>query len=91
MALPRTLRGHTTMLVVVDKLSKMTHLIPTTVQVTGYCERPRHAFHGTILNYPPGNPWHQTKAVYCLPPSNRWANRADEPHSRGYAQTLCVT
>ena len=37
MALPRTLNGHTALLVVVDKLSisKMTHLIPTTVQVTG--------------------------------------------------------
>eukprot|EP00983_Pelagomonas_calceolata_P057832 1145232-Pelagomonas_calceolata.AAC.3 len=30
MALPHTLRGHTALLVVVDKLSKMTHLIPIT-------------------------------------------------------------
>ena len=35
MSLPRTLRGHTALLVVVDKLSKMTHLIPTTIKVTG--------------------------------------------------------
>jgi len=31
----KTNNGHTALLVVVDKLSKMTHLIPTTVQVTG--------------------------------------------------------
>eukprot|EP00983_Pelagomonas_calceolata_P063721 1147847-Pelagomonas_calceolata.AAC.2 len=34
-SLPRTLLGHTALLVVLDKLFKMTHLIPTTVQVTG--------------------------------------------------------
>ena len=36
MQLPETDNGHTTLLVVVDKLSKMTHLIPTTTQVTGW-------------------------------------------------------
>ena len=35
MQLPETNNGHTALLVVVDKLSKMTHLIPTTTQVTG--------------------------------------------------------
>lgn len=35
MSLPCTKRGHTAILVVVDKLTKMTHLIPTTVNVTG--------------------------------------------------------
>ena len=35
MALPETLNGNTAILVVVDKLSKYTHLIPTTIQVTG--------------------------------------------------------
>ena len=35
MALPQTHLGHTAILVVVDKLSKYTHLIPTPVQVTG--------------------------------------------------------
>ena len=35
MQLPKTNNRHTALLVVVDKLSKMTHLIPTTVQVTG--------------------------------------------------------
>jgi len=35
MQLPETSKGHTALLVVVDKLSKMTHLIPTTVHVTG--------------------------------------------------------
>ena len=35
MQLPETDNGHTALLVVVDKLSKMTHLIPTTTQVTG--------------------------------------------------------
>ena len=35
MHLPKTNNGHTALLVVVDKLSKMMHLIPTTVQVSG--------------------------------------------------------
>jgi len=35
MSLPETDRGHTAILVVVDKLTKMVHLIPTTVHVTG--------------------------------------------------------
>ena len=35
MQLPETDNGHTALLVVVGKLSKMTHLIPTTTQVTG--------------------------------------------------------
>ncbi len=35
MGLPKTLNGHTAILVVVDKLTKMVRLIPTTVNVTG--------------------------------------------------------
>ncbi len=35
MCLPETERGYTAILVVVDKLTKMVHLIPTTVHVTG--------------------------------------------------------
>eukprot|EP00955_Chlamydomonas_euryale_P030497 321032-Chlamydomonas_euryale.AAC.1 len=79
--LPRSTRGHTAILVVVDRLTKRVALEPTTTHVTA-----QPTCSGRLAPAPTA--WHEAQHEHAIPSLDRWSDKESQQDSGGHAQIV---